>query len=155
MINIERKGKIDMVDLSKLRITSLKCLSCGCRDKRIAILKSTSTGKSIGFSTICCNCGHVKTYIFRKNKNKYKKLEGEVLDNKDIVDSLEGNQKVSCIFCAIPGNFCTNITCPLHKSGPKRELLFSDIEEGRYKSSAVFKIPEGEKIKDPERGKFI
>ena len=60
MNKVNRKEMNLMVSLDKLRITKLKCLSCGCRDKRIAILQSKTTRKKIGFATICCNCGHIK-----------------------------------------------------------------------------------------------
>ena len=154
MNKVKRKEMNLMVSLDKLRITKLKCLSCGCRDKRITILESKTTRKKIGFATICCNCGHIKTYMFRKNR-KCKMLQGEVISDFDTIEHLNGKSEVSQIFCAIPHPYCINTSCPLYQSRVKKDMSFLDIEEGRYESAGIKRIPEGEIQKSPEKGKFI
>lgn len=136
-----------MITLNKLRITKFKCPSCGSRDKRIAILSNKYTEDKIGFSTICCNCGNVKLYMFqKKDKNKL---------NENIISCFNGNNIVSNLFCAIPHPFCENKSCPLYNSRIKKELSFHDIEKGKYDIVKIQRIPEGEINKEPEKGKFI
>ena len=142
-----------MMPLNRFRVTKLKCLSCGCRDKRVAILNSKITQKRIGFATICCNCGHIKRYIFRRKKG----WRGKLLNNNEIVEMLENRIYVSEIFCAIPDPFCPNYECDLKKSCPcKEDLTYEDLLKGKYPGEVV-RQPEEIDLKRQEKseGKFI
>lgn len=145
-----------MVELDKLRVTKLKCLSCGCRDKRIALLSSTLTGKRIGIATICCNCGEVRTYISRITRDKTKELSEKnkeenscccgcqqdkqetdnfFFDNEDVLSYLLSNYEVSDIFCAIPDPYCPRKNCPLYPSKPEQDLTIGDLYNGYFPNS--------------------
>ena len=154
MNKIVRKDDINMVPLDKLRVTKLKCLSCGCRDKRVAILNSKLTQKRIGFATICCNCGHIKRYNFRRTKE----WKGKLLNNSEIVEMLQNQIYVSEIFCVIPDMFCPNKGCDLKKSCPcKEDITYEDLLKGKYPGEIV-REPEMMNLKIQEKeskGKFI
>ena len=140
-----------MVSLDKLRITKLKCLSCGCRDKRVSILTHPKTGKRLGFSTTCCNCGETRTYVFRDQKKKFTE---QLIDNLDVKSILEKECVVTCIFCAIPEPFCPNKNCPLYRKRCLKDLTFKDLEDMKYDGELI-REPEISPIPDSEKGKFI
>lgn len=54
-----------MEELSDDRISRLKCISCGSNFKRQ--MDIIDHGTKIGFSTICCNCGHIENYMINQN----------------------------------------------------------------------------------------
>lgn len=118
-----------MVELDRLRVSKLKCDSCGCRDKRVAILKHKHSDRKIGFSTICCNCGSIKTYMFRHNRKRW---SGNLIDNNDFIDFMHGETEVCCMFCPIPEEYCPNKSCSLHGKGCCDDLTYNDIVEGNY-----------------------
>lgn len=50
-----------MVKMNKHRIQNWKCLQCGSRMKR-RIDVIGSSGSLIGYSLLCCNCGHLDNF---------------------------------------------------------------------------------------------
>lgn len=140
-----------MVSLDKLRIAKLKCLSCGCRDKRIAFLRDKITRKRVGITTICCNCGETKTYIFR---NQEKGFSEETIKNMDVKSYLEGNVYVEGILCAIPEPFCPNKNCPLYKTRCQKEFTYEEFMTGKYDGELI-RCPETIPDSNNEKGKFI
>lgn len=137
-----------MEQLDDLRVTKLKCLSCGCRDKRIAIRRDRNNRK-VSFSTICCNCGEVRNYIFRDHNFK-RDASHSIISDVDILKHLSDQETITEIFCAIPGKFCLNTECPLHHHRPLKELTYGDIMycENNFQS---YKINNEEKPKEKFR----
>ena len=123
-----------MVELDKLRITKLKCLSCGSRDKRVSILGFGPKNERIGFTTTCCNCGETKKYVFREKKK-------DPINNRALVTMNEGRCHVTDIFCAIPHPFCDKKECSLYNRCVKgKDLTYKDLKNENYKIESVSRI---------------
>ena len=123
-----------MVELDKLRVTKLKCLTCGSRDKRVSILAYGPKNEKIGFTTTCCNCGQTLTYKFKDKKSN-------PINNKELALMLEGRCHVSCMFCAIPHPFCPNKKCDLYnKCTCNKDLRFKDIKNENYGLSSFERV---------------
>lgn len=138
-----------MVKLDDLRITKLKCLSCGSRDKRISILSAGPMSEKIGFATTCCNCGHTKKYLFRKQRKN-------PISTKALIALLEGRIKVKEVFCAIPEPFCPRKNCELyHRRVNKHDLRYKDIMNGTYKADSFSRSGEIKDMRDIERKRFF
>lgn len=99
-----------MVKMTRDRISKLRCIACGSTDKRIALLKSGKV--SIGFATICCNCGHMHKYVFRNKERS--------LDEFNIACMLKGSFTINEIKCGSKYAFCPNKQCPYWKGEPTK-----------------------------------
>lgn len=99
-----------MVKMTKDRISKLRCIGCGAKEKRVAILKSGR--KAIGFATICCNCGNMHKYVFRD--------KDQVLDEFNITSMVKGSFTVAEIKCGTKYAFCPNRQCPYWKGEPTK-----------------------------------
>ena len=123
-----------MVELDKLRITKLKCLSCGSRDKRVSIIRFGHKNERIGFTTTCCNCGETKKYVFREKKK-------DPINNRALVAMNEGRCHVTDIFCAIPHPFCDKKECSLYNRCVKgKDLTYKDLKNENYKIESISRI---------------
>ena len=123
-----------MVELDKLRITKLKCLSCGSRDKRVSILGFGPKNERIGFTTTCCNWKKKKKYVFREKKK-------DPINNRALVAMNEGRCHVTDIFCAIPHPFCDKKECSLYNRCVKgKDLTYKDLKNENYKIESVSRI---------------
>ena len=49
------------MEMTSNRIGNWACPYCGARIKKKVILKN-QTGAEIGYSLVCCNCGHVENF---------------------------------------------------------------------------------------------
>lgn len=57
-----------MREFAQYEMRKAKCPVCGCRNKLFTRFVDKVTGKKVGFSITCCNCGGVKEFF--KNHTK-------------------------------------------------------------------------------------
>lgn len=104
-----------MMKLTRDRVSKLRCISCGARQKRVAPIFDNVTRKILGFETICCNCGHMQKYA--------KPLENKLLDDESIRSIIGGNVAVGEVSCGTLHAFCPDKKCRWWKTchrPPKR-----------------------------------
>lgn len=92
-----------MMKLTKDRVSKLRCISCGSKQKRIAPIFDTITRNVLGFETICCNCGHMQKYA--------KPIENNLIDDSSIRSIIQGNISVGEVCCGSKHAFCPNKKC--------------------------------------------
>ena len=101
--------------LSRSRISKLKCIACGSREKKLAILSAPLKHDMIvGFATACCNCGHIENYVL-KNKE-------ETVEDEDFLNVLENRYEVSKIRCGAHNAYCSRRKCKFWKDCHRKKL---------------------------------
>jgi hypothetical protein len=102
-----------MVKMDEDRITKTQCNFCGSRLKKIAEIHSKANNEIIGYSLICCNCGHVDNFALdtsaipiytigmRDNIKMFDLRCGIPIDSK-IKCEMECNMERPCIGCKKP-----------------------------------------------------
>ena len=119
-----------MIKMSRNRISKLRCISCGCREKKVAILSDPiDTSKTVGFATTCCNCGHMQTYALKNTE--------ETVNDADILSVLENNYKVTKITCGSHHEFCPRRKCKFwgdckRKARPVEDQVPHSVYRPRY-----------------------
>lgn len=96
-----------MIKLTKDRISKLRCLSCGARQKRIVFLQPrvlTYKGSPNSFMTVCCNCGHIQHYFLMDHQNP-----SQVDSQLHYV--FEEQQSITDVICGVKNSFCPFKNC--------------------------------------------
>lgn len=101
--------------LSRNRISKLKCIACGSRDKKLAILSAPlKSDIVVGFATCCCNCGHIENYVLKNME--------ETVNDDDFLAVLENQYKVSKIRCGAHNAYCPRRKCKFWKDCHRKKL---------------------------------
>lgn len=91
-----------MVEMNDDRINSLQCDFCGSRQKK-KISFIGINGKRIGYSILCCNCGHIDSFAHTASGLAALTIG----DNHKVSDT-----KIVCGMKLKDVEFCNNISCP-------------------------------------------
>lgn len=116
-----------MNDMNPTRIQKWKCLFCGSRRKRKVDVLNASN-RVIGFSMVCCGCGHVDNFSLSQES-----IEMNVCGIEANADSM----KIYCPFTAKSVNqYCNNEKCK-YRPVPvaKRATHHSPVSKGDTYSS--------------------
>lgn len=117
-----------MQTLSREKLSKIRCSCCGNRIKKYAKL-STKTS-IVGYTTICCGCGHITKYVFPdKNQEKEKENIENVLNNNVIISNASGG-----IRCGIIHGYCDNKSCPYYNSNKHRPVKSYEYKKTFAKS---------------------
>lgn len=96
-----------MVDMNTDRINRWKCLICGSRQKKVIDLIG-NTNKKIGYSMLCCNCGHVDQFALTMNG-----ITSMICGDESKVSNVN-------IYCGLNEDdlkYCPNLECPQRPDG--------------------------------------
>jgi hypothetical protein len=127
--NINNERVTIMVKMGEDRIIKTQCIFCGSRLKKIAEIHSKVNNEIMGYSLICCNCGHVDNFALDDSAIPVYTIG--MRDNIKLFDLRCGIPIDSKITCDMECNM--ERPCLMHKErhnapkpAPRKEVIAED-----------------------------
>lgn len=115
------------VDMNMDRIRRWKCAFCGSKLKR-KLDAVTGSGKQIGYSLMCCNCGHIDHFALSSSA-----IPMYVCGERGEVNKID----ITCPLSEDDLKFCNKTKCPYRPKCEEKTPSSSSIAEDATKNSMV------------------
>lgn len=116
------------VDMNMDRIRRWKCVFCGSKLKRKLDAVVSGNKKTIGYSLMCCNCGHIDHFALSPSA-----IPMYICGQRGEVDKIN----ISCPLSEDDLKFCNNTKCTYRPKFEENNSQSSSIAPDATKNSMV------------------